>query len=40
MVKRLDAALAGNLARLMKISGEDIVKQRYHRLRKVGKELI
>ena len=38
--KRLDAALAGNLARLMKISGEDIVKQRYHRLRKVGKELI
>ncbi len=38
--KRLDAAIAGNLGRLMKLSGEDIVKQRYRRLRKVGKELI
>lgn len=38
--KRLDAAIAENLGRLMKLSGEDIVKQRYRRLRKVGKELI
>ena len=38
--KRLDTAIAGNLGRLMKLSGEDIVKQRYRRLRKVGKELI
>ena len=38
--KRLDAAIAGNLGRLIKLSGEDIVKQRYRRLRKVGKELI
>lgn len=38
--KRLDAAIAENLGRLIKLSGEDIVKQRYRRLRKVGKELI
>ena len=38
--KRLDEAIAENLGRLMKLSGEDIVKQRYRRLRKVGKELI
>ena len=38
--KRLDAAIAENLGILMKLSGEDIVKQRYRRLRKVGKELI
>ena len=38
--KRLDTAIAENLGRLMKLSGEDIVKQRYRRLRKVGKELI
>lgn len=38
--KRLDEAIAGNLGRLMKLSGEDIIKQRYRRLRKVGKELI
>lgn len=38
--KRLDVAIAENLGRLMKLSGEDIVKQRYRRLRKVGKELI
>ena len=38
--KRLDTAIAGNLGRLMKLSGEDIVKQRYRRLRKVGKELM